>query len=62
MDSMIVWELNSGFGGIVWILGECVSFGQCVGFILEKSWNREFKVSYLRAPVELDDKFWYFPR
>ena len=37
-----------------------MSFGQCVSFILEKSWNRELKVSYLRAPVELDDIFFVF--
>ena len=55
-------SIESGFGGIVWDLGECVSFGQGVSFILKKIWNRELKVSYLRAPVELDDKFWYFLR
>ena len=50
-EGLRVWGL--GFG-------VCVSFGQCVSFISEKSLNREFKVSYLRAPVELDDFFLYF--
>ena len=51
MDSMIVLEIWCvDFGG-------CVSFGQCVSFISEFSWNRELKVTYLRAPVELDNKF-----
>ncbi len=42
--------------------GECVSFGGCASFILEFAWNREPKVTYLRAPEELDNKCGYFPR
>ena len=42
--------------------GECASFGGCASFISEFSLNRELKVTYLRAPVELDNKFGHFPR
>ena len=45
-------------GGVA-VLGGCGSF---VSYILKFSWNRELKVTYLRAPVELDNKFGYFPR
>ena len=55
--------MDSWIHNIVWDLGDCVGFGGCAGFrdvpvlFLEISWNRELKVTYLRAPVELDNKF-----
>ena len=61
MDSNIVQEIWR----VVWILGNVPVLGDVpvfFSFVSEFSWNRELKVTYLRAPVELDNKFGYFPR